>query len=110
MASIGEVLLRKWPGASWSVAGDQYSGLTWLSPGDAPSEAEIRAWSDAVDLEMAWEQVRATRNRLLAASDWTQLADAPVSSLAWAVYRQALRDVPQTHEDPAEVIWPEQPE
>ena len=38
--------------------------------------------------------MRATRNQLLAASDWTQVTDAPVDAAAWATYRQALRDLP----------------
>lgn len=38
-------------------------------------------------------EVRYKRNMLLTQSDWTQLADAPVDNLAWAVYRQALRDI-----------------
>lgn len=40
---------------------------------------------------------RASRNALLAASDWTQMPDAPLSApqrAAWATYRQALRDWP----------------
>ena len=40
--------------------------------------------------------MRATRNQLLAASDWTQVADAPVDREAWATYRQQLRDAPAT--------------
>ena len=40
------------------------------------------------------DQVRAQRNALLAECDWTQVADAPVDDLAWAAYRQALRDIP----------------
>jgi len=38
------------------------------------------------------------RNKRLAASDWTQLPDIPktVDKAAWAVYRQALRDLPAT--------------
>jgi hypothetical protein len=38
-------------------------------------------------------EVRYKRNMLLTQSDWTQLADAPVDNLAWAVYRQSLRDI-----------------
>ena len=38
--------------------------------------------------------VREDRNRKLTASDWTQVADAPVDKAAWAAYRQGLRDVP----------------
>ena len=44
--------------------------------------------------------------RLLAASDWTQVADAPVDSAAWAVYRQTLRDIPQDYTNPDDVVWP----
>ena len=40
--------------------------------------------------------MRAYRDRLLAESDWTQLPDAPVDRVAWATYRQALRDFPAT--------------
>ena len=44
-----------------------------------------------------WSNVmRDHRNALLAQSDWTQLADAPVDREAWATYRQALRDFPAT--------------
>lgn len=53
--------------------------------------------------------VRAERNRRLTECDWTQLADASVNSLAWANYRQELRDIPQQAGFPASVIWPEKP-
>lgn len=55
--------------------------------------------------------VRAERNRLLAASDWTQLPDVPEAlRSAWAIYRQALRDIPQQSGFPASVVWPSKPE
>jgi hypothetical protein len=44
--------------------------------------------------EQKWEQIKFWRNAQLAASDWTQLTDAPVDKTAWAFYRQALRDLP----------------
>lgn len=56
------------------------------------------------------DQVRAERDRLLAESDWTQVADAPVDQAAWATYRQALRDVPEQQGFPHDVIWPVKPE
>jgi len=52
-------------------------------------------WPDATD-EQKMEQVRLWRNAQLAATDWTQVADAPVDASAWATYRQALRDLPAT--------------
>jgi hypothetical protein len=54
-------------------------------------------------------QVRSERNALLAASDWTQVADAPVDKAAWATYRQALRDVTQQSGFPWTIDWPTQP-
>jgi hypothetical protein len=56
------------------------------------------------------EEVRAERDRLLAASDWTQVADAPVDQAAWAAYRQALRDVPDQAGFPENINWPPKPE
>lgn len=50
--------------------------------------------TDNVDTLTA--RMRHQRDLLLAASDWTQVADAPVDRQAWAVYRQALRDAPAT--------------
>lgn len=53
--------------------------------------------------------VRAQRDILLTASDWTQVADAPVDQAAWATYRQALRDIPAQAGFPDNVTWPEKP-
>lgn len=63
--------------------------------------------------ERAWSALRDERDRRLAACDWTQLPDSPLNETtraSWAAYRQALRDVPQDHGDPAAITWPEPPE
>lgn len=67
------------------------------------SEEEVAARVDA-----QWAQVRADRNMRLAACDWTQLPDAPLSNIQmqeWASYRQALRDI-TTQSDPFNIQWP----
>ena len=53
--------------------------------------------------------MRAKRNELLAQSDWTQVADAPVDQEAWATYRQALRDFPATWTVGPEADFPDTP-
>ena len=58
---------------------------------------------------ITWEQIRSRRNNLLALSDYTQMADWPGDKEAWATYRQALRDLPQTYTNAADVIWPTKP-
>jgi len=60
--------------------------------------------------EAAVDAARKKRNELLAASDWTQVADAPVDKTAWAAYRQELRDVTSQETFPFEVTWPVAPE
>ena len=106
---IPAILTANHPGASWSLNGDTYDGLVWHDDSPVPSEDELTAAWPAVRDARAWAEVRAERDRLLAACDWTQVADAPVDAQVWADYRQALRDVPQDFGDPAEVVWPEVP-
>ena len=59
-----------------------------------------------------WEEIRAKRDSLLIASDWSVAGDATPkpSKEAWLTYRQALRDLPQNFKTPEEVVWPSKPE
>ena len=52
---------------------------------------------------------REKRNALLFSSDWTQLSDSPVNKQEWAVYREALRDIPEQREFPKIIDWPQTP-
>jgi len=55
-----------------------------------------------------WAKVRAQRDTLLTACDWTQLPDVPLDTeqkQAWVAYRQALRDVTD-QVDPYNIEWP----
>lgn len=57
--------------------------------------------------------VRAERDALLSACDFTQLPDAPLSTeqrARWVAYRQALRDIPLQAGFPNAVVWPTPPE
>ncbi len=60
----------------------------------------------------AWARVRNHRDILMKETDWTQTGDAPLTAdqkQAFADYRQALRDIPQTYPDPDNVVWPDKP-
>jgi hypothetical protein len=55
--------------------------------------------------------VRTERTALLSVCDWTQLADAPLTTeqrTAWQAYRQALRDTTKQR-DPFAIVWPDTP-
>ena len=64
---------------------------------------------ESAEIEQAWNRLRQGRNARLVASDWTQVPDAPVDAAAWAVYRQALRDLPANTTDPRNPVWPTPP-
>jgi hypothetical protein len=73
----------------------------------------VQTWSvrdlNEAEVQQHMDAVRNERNALLAASDWTQLADATVDKAAWAAYRQALRDIPQQAGFPYNVTYPVTP-
>ena len=73
--------------------------------------AEVEARVAAADLD--FREVRMQRNGLLAASDWTQLADSPLTDekkAEWATYRQALRDYPAQSDKVSTLpAWPTPP-
>ncbi len=51
------------------------------------------------------ERIRNWRNAELAATDWTQLSDAPADKAAYATYRQELRDLMAQSEDARAFIF-----
>ena len=60
--------------------------------------------------EQLADKARKERNKLLAETDWTQLADVPQATKdLWDDYRQALRDVPQQEGFPRNIVWPVKP-
>ena len=77
------------------VARDMFSDTTdedGVTTTKAEHEAAYQAGLDAKTAEAN----RATRNKLLADSDWTQMNDSPLTNeakTAWATYRQELRDI-----------------
>jgi len=61
------------------------------------------------DTDQQFDYVRVVRNAELAATDWTQVADAPCDKAAWATYRQKLRDLPASNVDPKKIKFPTRP-
>jgi len=56
-------------------------------------------------------EMREQRNALLAACDWTQANDSPLSAekkVEWATYRTALRNLPSSSDWP-DVTFPTEP-
>lgn len=71
---------------------------------------DTKQWVDPRTNQTEWVVVRNKRERLLLASDWTQLPDVEITNKsAWATYRQALRNI-TTQSDPFNITWPTPPE
>ena len=73
-------------------------------------EAKLQELIDAQPLK----ELRTKRNTLLAKTDYVATIDyphpTPEKKQEWLDYRQALRDLPSTTEDPANPVWPVPPE
>jgi hypothetical protein len=77
-----------------------------------PSIPDLSADDVADCLVDEWKSIRADRDRLLAACDWTQMPDAALTGdelVIWQDYRQALRNIPQDFDTPDDVVFPEAP-
>ena len=63
---ISLILSRKYAGAEWTLNGDSYAGLTWLSEGDAPTEGELTKLWPTVQAEITAERQAKEDSRLSA--------------------------------------------
>ena len=78
------------------IAADD-NGIPVLTERPAPSARVLAA------------AARRQRDRLLSASDWTQLPDSQADQKAWAKHRQALRDITKQPGFPEKIDWPKGP-
>ena len=79
-----------------------------FTDGETTAAEQEAAYKAAKDAEQA-TNVRNSRTQMLKDCDWTQLADSTADKMAWATYRQALRDITAQAGFPWEVTWPVAP-
>ena len=82
--------------------------ILYTTEEQAEYDTKKLAW-DAGENDRKAVEVRAERNIKLSETDWTQIADATANKQAWAIYRQALRNISTQAEFPNNVTWPTQP-
>ena len=93
------LIIKKSPFKEWSLYTE------FLSQGGVPKE---------LPKPDPWLEVRLKRDVLLRDSDLNVVADrwaamAIEHQVAWAKYRQDLRNIPQTYTDARKVVWPTKP-
>ena len=115
----GESLIDAKPPTHKQYAGaDGFVVPAWDADASAWTEgataAELADWvsEHTLPAEELAAEARSKRDKLLAATDWTQVLDAPIDAEtrdAYRAYRQALRDIPEQEGFPGTITWPELP-
>jgi hypothetical protein len=65
---ITTILTRKFAGTEWTLDGDDYAGLTWLSDSPKPTKKTLESLWPTVQYEVAYEQVEQARQSAYQAS------------------------------------------
>ena len=93
---------------------DTYESIKFPEGYEKPSKEEFEAKLQELIDAQPWKELRTKRNTLLDQTDKYIVADyphpTPEARQAWLDYRQALRDLPSTTEDPENPVWPVAPE
>ena len=117
----GNALSSLKPNAQWAWNGDEYSGLTWLDSGTAPTESEIDAEVTRLNNAAPMRLLRIERDARLTACDWIITMHKELGTnipAAWKTYRQSLRDLPASASPSLDsygdlnltsVTWPTEP-
>jgi hypothetical protein len=89
------ILSRKYAGTEWTLNGDDYAGLTWLSDSPKPTEKALEALWPEVQHEVAMEQVeRARAQAYRETSDpiFFQYQRGDATEAEWLAAVQAVKD------------------
>ena len=108
---IEKAILKINPNAEASVQANDINQITWHNGTTPISKADIEAQLPIVEFDMAMEDLRAKRNKLLQDTDHYALSDQTLSD-DMRTYRQSLRDITNgltTVADVEAVTWPTKP-
>jgi len=93
--NIPTILLSKFAGAEWTLSGDDYTGLTWLSDTPKPNKKALEALWAEVQYETAYAQVeQARRAEYQATTDplFFEFQRGDATEQAWLDAVQTVKD------------------
>jgi len=111
MSNIIKAILKINANAEVTVNGEDLNSIQWHNGTTPIPKADIQAQFPIVEFDMAMEDLRAKRNKLLADTDYLALSDNTMSA-EMTTYRQALRDITNgltTVADVEAVVFPIKP-
>jgi len=109
--TVIKAILKINPNAEVSVSDNDINTIEWHNGTTPISVADIQAQLPIVEFDIAMENLRLTRNKLLQDTDHYALSDQTLSD-DMRTYRQSLRDITNgltTVEDVNSVTWPTKP-
>ena len=109
---IGKAILKINPNAKYKYINEDINSIEWLEGTTPIPVADIQAQFPIVEFDMAMEDLRAKRNKLLADTDYLALSDQTLSA-EMNTYRQQLRDLTNgltTVENVNNVVYPTKPQ
>lgn len=117
MVSMSQAIVVLAPTAQFSIFGNNYSTLVWLSPEiQQPSEEQVVAEMQVLQEEQPFVDCKNKASQLLYKTDWTTIADVadPTKSnpyltnqAAFVAYRSQVRALAVT--PVADPVWPTEP-
>ena len=120
---ITAALLVLRPNSSFSVIGNDYSGIKWHSDDEVPTEEEVNNKITELKAAEPHKLLREERDKRLTACAWVVAKHTEHGKMVpedWKRYRQALRDLPSISYRPEldengrlnmdSVAWPTPPE
>jgi hypothetical protein len=108
---IAKAIKKINPNAEFKYLEEDINTIEWLNGTTPIPVADIEAQLPIVEFDMAMEDLRAKRNKLLADTDYFALADNTITE-ELRTYRQALRDITEglsTVEQVEAVVFPTKP-
>jgi hypothetical protein len=117
MVSMSQAIVVLAPTAQFSIFGNNYSTLVWLSPEiQQPSEEQVVAQMQVLQEEQPFVDCKNKASQLLYKTDWTTIADVadPTKSNPYltnqtdfVAYRSQVRALAVT--PVADPVWPTEP-
>jgi hypothetical protein len=111
---VGKMTHPTRPGLDWIEGTVDFISLPGIQYCYQYDNGNLVSVNSKVINDFYFQKIRNQRDNLLKDSDWTQLSDSPMAEgkkNQWKVYRQQLRDLPDTISNPKlPVVWPTQPD
>jgi hypothetical protein len=101
---ISQILILRYPGSEWTLDGDTYAGLTWLSESEAPTLAELESEWAQVQYEVAYDTVEKTRAEAYRQTSdpiFFQYQRGTATEQQWLDSVQLIKDANPYPEDPS---------